>query len=178
MPKETTTLTEAELVSKDPRWTSAGAIVVAIVVAKFLLQMVTAQNYGYFRDELYFVQCSKHLAWGYVEFPPFTVVVAWLSRVLLGVSLVALRFFPAVAGAIKVLFAGLIARAGWRPIRSRVGRVGGGGGARLPRGRSPADHERVRAGLLDRMRIRSDSSHSRQPSQVVDIVRSSGWIRL
>jgi len=47
VPKETTTLTEAELVSKDPRWTSAGAIVVAIVVAKFLLQMVTAQNYGY-----------------------------------------------------------------------------------------------------------------------------------
>jgi hypothetical protein len=33
-----------------------------------LLQVALATRYGYFRDELYFLACSDHLAAGYVDF--------------------------------------------------------------------------------------------------------------
>ena len=32
-------------------------------------------GYGYFRDELYYLACSKHLAAGYVDHPPFSIFV-------------------------------------------------------------------------------------------------------
>jgi dolichyl-phosphate-mannose--protein O-mannosyl transferase len=71
---------------------------------------VTASNYGYFRDELYYVAAGRHPAFGYVDFPPFAALVAALTRVLLGDSLLALHFFPALAGAAVVVLTGLMAR--------------------------------------------------------------------
>lgn len=67
-------------------------------------------GYGIFRDELYFIACGEHLAWGYVDQPPVIALVAALTRSLLGDSLFSIRFFPAVAGAGVVLVTGLIAR--------------------------------------------------------------------
>ncbi len=67
-------------------------------------------GYGIFRDELYFIACGEHLAWGYVDQPPMIAVVAAVTRGLLGDSLFVIRFFPAVAGAGVVLLTGLIAR--------------------------------------------------------------------
>ena len=40
-----------------------------------LVQMVTNERYGYFRDEFYYLAASDHLAFGYVDFPP---LIAWL----------------------------------------------------------------------------------------------------
>ncbi len=71
---------------------------------------MTASNYGYFRDELYYVAAGRHPAFGYVDFPPFAALVAALTRVLLGDSLLALHFFPALAGAAVVVLTGLMAR--------------------------------------------------------------------
>ena len=59
------------------------AIVAAAVV---ILHLICINQYGYFRDELYFIACSKHLAWGYVDFPPLTAFQAWLTRHLFGDS--------------------------------------------------------------------------------------------
>jgi len=67
-------------------------------------------RYGYFVDELYYIACSHHLAWGYVDQAPLIAVVTWLERVTLGDSLHALRFLPAVAAGLKVLLTALIAR--------------------------------------------------------------------
>jgi hypothetical protein len=54
--------------------------------------------------------CARHLAWGYVDQPPLIAIVAWLEGALLGDSLPAIRFLPALSGAAKVLLTGLIAR--------------------------------------------------------------------
>ncbi len=67
-------------------------------------------KYGYFRDELYYAACGDHLAWGYVDHPPLVAFAAWLSRLLFGDSLFALRLLPAVSSAAKVSLAGWMAR--------------------------------------------------------------------
>jgi hypothetical protein len=76
----------------------------------FFLHMLVSGRYGYFVDELYYLACSHHLDWGYVDQPPLIAVVTWFERVTLGDSLPALRFLPAVAAGLKVLLTGLIAR--------------------------------------------------------------------
>ena len=78
---------------------------------KLALQALAITNYGYFRDELYYIACSKHLAWGYVDQPPFSIALLALNRALFGDSLVALRWLPALAGAGTVLITGLLVRA-------------------------------------------------------------------
>jgi len=76
----------------------------------FAAHMLVSGRYGYFVDELYYLACSHHLAWGYVDQPPLIAVITWLERVTLGDSLVALHFLPAVAAGLRVLLTGLIAR--------------------------------------------------------------------
>lgn len=93
------------------RWlASAFAVLVAIAAAKLLMHLATASRYGYFGDELYFLACGEHLAWGYVDQPPLIALVAWLVRHTLGTSLVAVRLPSALAGAALVLLTGLLAR--------------------------------------------------------------------
>jgi hypothetical protein len=83
-------------------WSLAAAVV--------LLQMLTNGRYGYFRDELYFLACSDHLDWGYVDFAPLVTLLARISRFFLGDSLHAIRFLPALAQGAQILVTGLIAR--------------------------------------------------------------------
>lgn len=78
---------------------------------KLALHALAITNYGYFRDELYYIACSKHLAWGYVDHPPLSIALLALNRALMGDSLVALRWLPAVAGAGTVFLTGILARA-------------------------------------------------------------------
>ena len=81
-----------------------------IATVKLLLQLVTDGRYGYFRDELYYIACSRHLAMGYVDQPPLIAALVWLELHIGGASLNALRFLPAVAGAALVVIAALLAR--------------------------------------------------------------------
>ena len=69
-----------------------------------LLHLATSWRYGYFRDELYFIACAKHLAWGYVDQPPLVALAAWLSAPA-GFHLVALRALPALAAGATVYVA-------------------------------------------------------------------------
>ena len=82
----------------------------AFALVKLVLHLATSNGYGYFRDELYYLACAARLDWGYVDHPPLSVALLALNRVLLGDSLPALRFLPAVAGAAVVFVTGLIAR--------------------------------------------------------------------
>jgi hypothetical protein len=78
-----------------------------------LLHVATSAwtDYGYFIDELYYLACSKRLAFGYVDHPPLSIWLLALSRGLFGDSLPALRLLPALAGAGTIFLSGRIARA-------------------------------------------------------------------
>lgn len=82
---------------------------VALSLAALAAHLAASARYGYFRDELYFIACAKHLSWGYVDQPPLVAFAAWLSAPL-GYNLIALRLLPAIAAAITVWLAARIAR--------------------------------------------------------------------
>lgn len=90
--------------------TSDLAILLYLSAFKLLLHFLTNGNYGYFRDELYYLACGAHLDWGYVDQAPLIAVLARVTRALLGDSLFAIRFFPALAGAGLVFLTGWLAR--------------------------------------------------------------------
>src|ERR1051325_280713 len=95
--------------ARDPH-TSRSSVGLAIIIATaFILQIATATRYGYFRDELYYLDCARHLAWGYVDQPPLIAFITWIELHLAGTSLYSLRFLPAVAGALTVWMAGRFA---------------------------------------------------------------------
>ncbi|MGB9112294.1 MAG: glycosyltransferase family 39 protein [Acidimicrobiales bacterium] len=76
----------------------------------FAVLMLVSPFYGFHRDELYFLDCARHLQLSYVDQPIFTPLVARLSLELFGVSVSGLRLWPALAGAATVVVGGLLAR--------------------------------------------------------------------
>jgi hypothetical protein len=80
-----------------------------LACGKLLIQLAGINHYGFFRDELYYMACGQHLAWGYVDQPPLVAFVAWLARHALGTSLFATRLLPVLAGAVVVYATGRVA---------------------------------------------------------------------
>ncbi len=89
---------------------AGSSFLLAFAAAKLLLHLLTARGYGYFRDELYYIACTDHLDWGYVDQPPLSILLLWISRHLFGDSLFALRLLPALAGAATVYLTGWTCR--------------------------------------------------------------------
>ena len=86
------------------------AWLVYLGLADLLIHLAVNGRYHFFRDELYYIVLGQRLDFGFVDVPPFTPLVAQVSRLLFGDSLFALRVFPALAGAATVVLAGLLAR--------------------------------------------------------------------
>jgi hypothetical protein len=91
-------------------FTSGTAIILCIALVRLVLYCFAGPHYGYFRDELYYLACGEHPAWGYVDQPPLIGWVAWLLQHTIGTSLWALRLLPALAGAATIVLAGLLTR--------------------------------------------------------------------
>ena len=87
-------------------------LLVCLSAVFLLLELVPSiiDGYGYFIDELYYIACSARPSLGYVDHPPLAPLLLRLSRALLGDSLPAIRFLPALAGAASVYLTGLMAR--------------------------------------------------------------------
>jgi hypothetical protein len=83
---------------------------VILALVQFTLQTLFHGNYGYFRDELYYIACSNHPAFGYVDHPPLSIALLWINRLILGDSLYAIRFLPSVAGAAVIIISALMVR--------------------------------------------------------------------
>ena len=88
----------------------SGLAVALIAAGKLALHLYAGRRYGYFVDELYYLACARHLAWGYVDQPPLIAAIVRITQAALGDSLVALRFPAALAGAGTAVISGMIAR--------------------------------------------------------------------
>ena len=89
---------------------SANLLLVALAVLKIVIQFCGINRYGFFRDEFYYMACGDHLAWGYVDQPPFIAFVSWCVKHTLGDSMFAMRLLPVLAGAAVVYLTGRVAR--------------------------------------------------------------------
>jgi len=86
------------------------AILLALSAAVLVVHLLTGTRYGFHRDELATLDDARHLAWGYVAYPPVTPFFGWISLRLFGTPLTGFRFFAAVSVSVAVVLTGLMAR--------------------------------------------------------------------
>jgi hypothetical protein len=77
-------------------------LVLSAILLNAAVHLLLANRYGHHGDELYFIECGRHLAFGYVDHAP---LIPWLARAaeeLAGTNLVVLRL-PAIAASSATL---------------------------------------------------------------------------
>ena len=90
---------------------SAAALVYgAAVVGIVALHLATNSTLGFHTDELYYLDCGRHPAFGYVDFPAVVPLLARLETGLLGVTPWALRVLPSLLGGFLVALSGVYVR--------------------------------------------------------------------
>jgi len=98
---------------------SEKALVVYFIILKLVICLFPFE-YGYFRDELYYIALSDNLDFGYVDVPPIVPLLLAGVRFLFGTSFLSLHLLPAVCGVLVV----------WL-VSSMVRKLGGGFNAQL-----------------------------------------------
>ena len=98
--------------NEDGTGRAATRMLLGLAAVYFLIEFIPGVfgHYGYFIDEFYYLACADHLAAGYVDHPPLSVLLLWAVRAVAGDSLAALRLVPALAGAMTLVITGLMAR--------------------------------------------------------------------
>jgi len=92
--------------------------IAVIALGAIALELAVSARYGYVRDELYFLGAGRHLAFGYVDQPPLTPLLARIGAALGGNTVVGLRVLPALCLAAMIILAAAMSR------RLRAGRTG------------------------------------------------------
>ncbi len=151
---------------------SATAMLCALAGFSIAIHLPGIARYGFFRDELYYIACSEHLARGYVDQPPLIALIAWISRHLLGNSLAAFRVPPILAGAVTVYLTGWLAKELGGGRRAVCSCTRDSLRAVVSRLRQHSHHERLRAGLLARMRLHRSPNRERRVAEVVAAIRT------
>lgn len=105
MPPESVTRTP------EPEERFPGTLVLTLATLFFVLELLTSFHsaYGHYSDEFNYIACAKRLSLGYVDHPPLAPFILAVNRALLGDSLPALRFLPALCAAVTVLLAAWVA---------------------------------------------------------------------
>lgn len=102
-------LDEKAIAMRRSLWSSDVAILVYLAMATVIVHVLAGGRYGFHRDELATLDDARHLAWGYVAYPPLTPFLGRLSLGLFGTSLAGFRLFAALAQAAAVTLTGLMA---------------------------------------------------------------------
>jgi hypothetical protein len=85
------------------------AVVIYFIILKLIICLLPFE-YGYFRDELYYIAMSDNLDFGYVDVPPLVPLILAGVRFFLGTSFISLHLLPAVCGALVVWLVFLMVR--------------------------------------------------------------------
>src|SRR5690349_15193018 len=81
-----------------------------IAVAAVAVEMAVSAHYGYVRDELYFLSAGQLLAFGYVDQPPLTPLLARTTAAMTGGTLAGFRILPALCLAALVVMTAAMSR--------------------------------------------------------------------
>src|SRR6266576_1695482 len=104
------------------------SIVAGLALVSLIVHLLTIHRYGYFRDELYYIACARHLDFGYVDLAPLSAFFLRIELILFGSSLFALRIFPALASTFTIVFTGMLTRElggrAWAMILASTGMLG------------------------------------------------------
>lgn len=79
-------------------------------MVKLAFHGLTNGRYGFHRDELATLDDARHLAWGFVAYPPLTPFLGRLELIVFGESLAGFRFLAAAAQSIAMVLTALIAK--------------------------------------------------------------------
>ena len=101
---------DAAVVESEANGRGSVGPLVALAAATLLVHLASGGRYGFHRDELATLEDARHLAWGYVAYPPLTPFLGRVSLELFGTSLRGFRFFAALAQAVAIVLTGLMAR--------------------------------------------------------------------
>ncbi len=91
------------------RLLSERAIVLYFIIIKFIVCLFPYE-YGYFRDELYYIALSENLDIGYIDVPPIVPFLLAIVRALLGTSFISLHLLPAISGALVIWLVSLMVK--------------------------------------------------------------------
>lgn len=91
-----------------PRTPRTGIALIA--AAAFAGEMAVSARYGYARDELYFLAAGHHLAFGYVDQPPLTPLLARAWSAATFSTLAGFRILPALGLALLVVATATMSR--------------------------------------------------------------------
>ena len=156
----------------DPTLQPALRLALFFAAIKLLLHIATNLweahiGYGYFRDELYYLICSRHLAWGYVDQGPIVALQAKFA-LLFGKSLAGIRMLSALSGAGRVFLTGILAWSlgGRRPAQA-LAMIGVLKPPQYLGLDSSSFDELHRIHLLDDLSARPDPDPSRRQQQAV-----------
>ena len=84
--------------------------IVVFAVIKLALHIWSDGLYGFHRDELQTLDDARHLAWGYIAYPPLTPFLGRVDLTLFGDTPRAFRVLAAVSQAVAIILSALIAR--------------------------------------------------------------------
>lgn len=83
-------------------------IIIGFIVIKLVLQLIATANSGYHGDELLHIEAGKHLAFGYMDFPPFIGIISWIQNLFHSDSLYLNHLFNYLNSILIFLICGLI----------------------------------------------------------------------
>jgi 4-amino-4-deoxy-L-arabinose transferase-like glycosyltransferase len=89
---------------RKPAW----SVILTLAAVKLAVALYASGFYHYFRDELYFIACGRHLDWGYVDHPPLVAIYAWLGEHLGFGTLRGFRFIATLSGTLRLILTGII----------------------------------------------------------------------
>lgn len=85
-------------------------IILSFSIAKLLVHLITATNYGLHRDAYLYLAQSRHLDWGFFSTPPLLAFLTRIHTMIWGDSTLAVRLLPALVGATSIFIVGWLIR--------------------------------------------------------------------
>ena len=100
--------TKKSEMDRNPKSRDALFWIAIFAIAKLVFHTIVNQQYGFHRDELQTLDDARHLAFGYVVYPPLTPFIGRIALELFGESLAGFRFFAAAAQSVAIVLAASI----------------------------------------------------------------------